>query len=305
VTSVEIGGTNRVAVSGSRVYAVGSALHIIDVSNPASPVALGSVNTPGGYGLATSESYVYAGGLHVVDVSNPVSPIVLGSANTRAVFDAAISGSYVVVAHSNDLTILEPQCSIPTDVQLSYLRVFSQPQGVVLEWATALGTELSGFHVFRSLQSDRDYRRITTQPVLPPSPYHFLDSNLHAGLVYYYRLEGRDRSGGLQVFGPVSVRFEGGIGKQLVLGQAFPNPVLEGSSTIPFTMGTSGNVRIRVLDFAGKEVRHLMDEIVDPGEHSVTWDGTNERGERVPAGIYLYQVRSRSIEATRKLIRLR
>ena len=107
------------------------------------------------------------------------------------------------------------------------------------------------------------------------------------------------------MFGPVSVRFEGGIGKQLVLGQAFPNPVLEGSSTIPFTMGTSGNVRIRVLDFAGKEVRHLMDEIVDPGEHSVTWDGTNERGERVPAGIYLYQVRSRSIEATRKLIRLR
>jgi len=58
-------------------------LHVIDVSNPASPQLLASYETPSHiYGLHASESTAYVAGdfgLHVIDVSNPASPQLPGN----------------------------------------------------------------------------------------------------------------------------------------------------------------------------------------------------------------------------------
>ena len=89
-----------------------------------------------------------------------------------------------------------------------------------------------------------------------------------------------------------------------LLGQAFPNPVHEGFSTIPFTLASAGRARIRVLDLAGREVRVLLDDLTEPGEQSVIWDGRDNSGEFVPAGLYFYQLTTSGLEATRKLVRL-
>jgi hypothetical protein len=34
----------------------------------------------------------------------------------------------------------------------------------------------------------------------------------------------------------------------------------------------------------------LHDEVRSPGEHRVTWDGSNERGERAAAGVYFVRL---------------
>ena len=47
------------------------------------------------------------------------------------------------------------------------------------------------------------------------------------------------------------------------------------------------SARVCVHDAAGRLVRTLVDGVQPPGTHSATWDGRNERGEPVAAGVYL------------------
>ena len=179
--------------------------------------------------------------------------------------------------------------------------------GIIIEWGTSSEIDFSGFHVHRSVHAEQGYERVTQELIPPGAAYRFFDTEAVLGITYYYRLEAVDRTGHREFFGPVSARMEvGGVaGRKTVLGQAFPNPVHEGSSTIPFALASAGKVYIRVLDLAGREVAILLDDLADPGEQSVTWDGRNKQGEPVPAGIYLYQIRTPAFEATRKLVRLR
>jgi hypothetical protein len=89
------------------------------------------------------------------------------------------------------------------------------------------------------------------------------------------------------------------------LGAAFPNPGRTGSSFIPFTVSKIGMVTLRIFDATGREVRTLANDVEEPGERQVEWDGRNAMGELVPAGIYVYELRAPGIEAARKLVRLR
>jgi len=92
-------------------------------------------------------------------------------------------------------------------------------------------------------------------------------------------------------------------GERVHLGLAYPNPSSNGSATIPFSLSRKGVVELRILDLAGREVRTLLNELKEQGSGRATWDGRNDRGERVPAGIYFYQLRAPGFEATRKLVR--
>lgn len=78
-----------VAVAGNYAYiAVGSAgLRVIDVTDPANPTVVGSVDTPGSArGVTISGTYAYVAdgnsGLQVVNVAAPTSPTIVGSLDT-------------------------------------------------------------------------------------------------------------------------------------------------------------------------------------------------------------------------------
>ena len=310
-----------VVVSGGLAYVAGGAavggqvsgLQVIDVSNPMSPVILGSVETPGGsldVAVHGTVAYVADGssGTAVIDISNPESPVLLGIVDNPSVgpgpYAVVVTGTVVYVAdYAWGLVTLPTQCEFPTPVRLTSFTATPRADGILLEWGTSNEVAFAGFHVQRSLQSEKGYERITTESISAGTSYRYVDHDVSAAITYYYRLEALDRTGTQEFFGPVSARMESAEIRP-VLGQAFPNPC-GASSVIPFAMVTSGNVRIRILDLAGREVRGLFDGVLDPGEHAITWDGTNGRGERVPAGIYLYELRSRTFEATRKLVRLR
>jgi len=219
-------------------------------------------------------------------------------------YAVVVSGTVVYVAdYAWGLVTLRTQCEGPTPVRLTSFTASPRADGILLEWGTSNEVAFAGFHVQRSLQSEKGYERTTTELISAGTKYRYVDHEVDSGITYYYRLEALDRMGTREFFGPVSALIDPAEIRP-VLGQALPNPC-SASSTIPFAMATSGNVRVRILDLAGREVRGLFDAVADPGEHSITWNGTNERGERVPAGIYLCQLRSRTFEATRKLVRLR
>ena len=58
---------------------------------------------------------------------------------------------------------------------------------------------------------------------------------------------------------------------------------------------------LKVYDLLGWEVQTLVDEKMQPGKYSVQWDGTNDRGETVASGVYLYRMVAGYFTAIRKM----
>ncbi|MFP4285603.1 MAG: flagellar hook assembly protein FlgD [Desulfovermiculus sp.] len=53
------------------------------------------------------------------------------------------------------------------------------------------------------------------------------------------------------------------------------------------------NVNVLVADSTGQQVAELSASGTSPGEHSLTWDGTNDEGEQCPPGQYSFVVEAR------------
>jgi hypothetical protein len=93
----------------------GRVMDIMDISNPQSPVKLGSVTLKGFvYSIDVSGNYAYTAlyihGLQVVDISNPASPTVVGAYDTPGYArDVQVVGSYAYIADFHKgLRILQP-----------------------------------------------------------------------------------------------------------------------------------------------------------------------------------------------------
>jgi len=91
------------------------------------------------------------------------------------------------------------------------------------------------------------------------------------------------------------------------LSQNYPNP-FNPSTTIAFeipdtgeTGGTVQPVSLKVFDIRGRFVRSLVDSRLAPGNHTVHWNGRNERGETVSSGIYMYTLKTGPDASTRKM----
>jgi len=88
----------------------------------------------------------------------------------------------------------------------------------------------------------------------------------------------------------------------LGIGQSFTNPSANGVA-IPFTLAKAAEVKVRILDISGRQVRVLMNAVME-GNRSASWDGLDDRGAPVPAGVYVYQLQTPGFEASRRLVRL-
>jgi hypothetical protein len=89
------------------------------------------------------------------------------------------------------------------------------------------------------------------------------------------------------------------------LEQNIPNPFNPGTQ-IHFELGRQETVLLEVYDIGGRRVRTLVNRTM-PGqiEHTVTWNGRDQYDRDVPSGIYLYRLRTPSIDVRRKMTLLR
>jgi len=73
------------------------------------------------------------------------------------------------------------------------------------------------------------------------------------------------------------------------LGIVAPNPF--GSTTgVTYSLARAGRVRVEVRDVTGRVVQRLLDRDEDAGEHRIVWNGVDEAGRRVPAGVYFMRM---------------
>tara|TARA_B100000676_G_C18083841_1_gene853390 strand:+ start:1210 stop:4671 length:3462 start_codon:yes stop_codon:yes gene_type:complete len=73
------------------------------------------------------------------------------------------------------------------------------------------------------------------------------------------------------------------------LYQAYPNP-FNPTTTIEYELPYSANVVLDVYDVSGKLVKTLVNDIKNTGKHSIIWDGTNQYGNSVANGMYIYKI---------------
>ena len=71
----------------------------------------------------------------------------------------------------------------------------------------------------------------------------------------------------------------------------YPNP-FNPVTNIIYSMDTASDVTIAVYNIQGQLVKNLFIGNVTPGQHSISWNGTNNFAQTVPSGIYIYSVKS-------------
>jgi hypothetical protein len=82
-----------------------------------------------------------------------------------------------------------------------------------------------------------------------------------------------------------------------------PNP-FHPITTISYALPRGAHVTLFVSDPGGRLVRMLTDAYVSAGDHEIEWDGTNDAGEEVASGLYLYVIRSEALDAIGKLVKI-
>ncbi len=83
-----------------------------------------------------------------------------------------------------------------------------------------------------------------------------------------------------------------------------PNP-FAGKVTISFHLGSPQRVSVTVYDIEGGVVANPVDEVLDAGVHSRTWDGATSAGRPAAAGVYFLRMVAGDTAETAKIVRLK
>ncbi len=102
--------------------------------------------------------------------------------------------------------------------------------------------------------------------------------------------------------------FEGlshdGVPASFKLVQNTPNP-FNPVTTVGYHLPSESRVTIRIFDVTGRLVTTLVDEVVEPGRHTVAWNGTSEYGESVGSGVYFCTMETPEYRGSHKMTLLK
>ena len=94
------------------------------------------------------------------------------------------------------------------------------------------------------------------------------------------------------------------IPKKFTVHQNYPNP-FNPVTNLSYDLPKDLFVSITIYDMLGNVVNNLVNTNQSSGYKSVQWDATNNQGQPVSAGIYLYSIEANSFRQTKKMILLK
>ena len=86
--------------------------------------------------------------------------------------------------------------------------------------------------------------------------------------------------------------------------EADPNPFTD-KTLLDYQLPSSAHVQIVIYDPLGRKVKILVDGRQTAGTHTITWDGKDDAGEPLSAGVYFLRFQSESCAQTAKLVMIR
>ena len=77
--------------------------------------------------------------------------------------------------------------------------------------------------------------------------------------------------------------------EEIKLHQNYPNP-FNPETRIDFDIPKTDKVKLVIYNTLGKEVKTLLDDELQAGKYSTTWNGKDNMNNKVSSGIYFYQI---------------
>ena len=94
------------------------------------------------------------------------------------------------------------------------------------------------------------------------------------------------------------------IPTEFALHENYPNP-FNPTTTLRFDLPEVSDVTVTIFNMLGQKVRTFNYQNTSAGYHSVKWNATNDYGDPVGAGVYLYQLQTKDFVKTRKMVLLK
>ena len=88
------------------------------------------------------------------------------------------------------------------------------------------------------------------------------------------------------------------------LYQNHPNP-FNPTTRINYKLPANEFVSIYIIDIMGREIKSLVNTNQEAGFKSVQWDATNNLGQSVSAGMYIYTIQAGEFRQTKKMVLLK
>jgi hypothetical protein len=88
------------------------------------------------------------------------------------------------------------------------------------------------------------------------------------------------------------------------LNQNYPNP-FNPITSLSYDLREDSFVSITIYDMLGNVINNLVNANQSSGYKSIHWDATNNQGQAVSAGVYLYSIKAGDLMQTKKMILLK
>lgn len=176
---------------------------------------------------------------------------------------------------------------------------------VRLEWAVA-SDKVATIGIDRAIGGAERRRLATISNALGAEEY--VDFDVVPGLTHAYWLTASREGEPTATAGPVLVEVPdtspGSPPRAFALSRIRPNP-FQPRAAFSVSLDREGPFVVRVFRVDGSLVRTLAKGRSAPAEIAYTWDGTDDRGRAVGAGLYLFELRSGNRTRVQKAVLLR
>ena len=123
-----------------------------------------------------------------------------------------------------------------------------------------------------------------------PDPLYDLDGSGVVGVTDFFLfvdLFGANRRGKILALGADYL----GIPQDTSLEPNYPNP-FNASTVLTYQLAAAGPLALEIYDALGQKVKVLEDDVAAAGTYRAVWDGTDNRGAGVGAGVYIARLRT-------------
>ncbi len=139
----------------------------------------------------------------------------------------------------------------------------------------------------------------------------YTDMDVEIGQSYTYKLNARDVHENLSAFCEEQTLVltsisnnEYGVPEEFQLAQNFPNP-FNPSTTIRYALKNDVQVELIIFNMSGQKVKTLVKAAQSTGFKRVVWNGLDDRGNTVPSGLYIYQLKAGGFVSSHKMLLLK
>ena len=101
-----------------------------------------------------------------------------------------------------------------------------------------------------------------------------------------------------------SIDQNGPFDQQIVIHQNYPNP-FNPVTTLRYDLPEEAHVNINIYDMMGRIINNLVSRQQTAGYKSVLWNATNNAGQPVSAGLYLYTIEAGGFRESKKMVLLK